>query len=43
MNGWSPDDSELHTRCVHCGEKTIPKLSINIRENTPIISNTNAT
>jgi len=31
MNGWSPDDSELHTICVHCGEKTIPKLSIRIR------------
>lgn len=31
MNGWSPDDSDLHTTCVHCGEKTIPNLSINIR------------
>lgn len=31
MNGWSPDDSELHTTCVYCGEKTIPKLSIYIR------------
>ncbi|CAF2460586.1 unnamed protein product [Rotaria sp. Silwood2] len=41
MNGWSPDDSELHTICVHCGEKTIPKLAINIRENT--VMNTNAT
>jgi hypothetical protein len=31
MNGWSPDDSELHTICVHCHEKTIPNLSIYIR------------
>jgi hypothetical protein len=31
MNGWSPDDSELHTTCVHCHEKTIPNLSIYIR------------
>ena len=31
MNGWSPDDSQLHTMCVHCGEKTIPNLSITIR------------
>jgi hypothetical protein len=31
MNGWSPDDSELHTTCVHCGEKTMPNLSIYIR------------
>ena len=31
MNGWSPDDSDLHTICVHCGEKTIPNLSIHIR------------
>ena len=31
MNGWSPDDSELHTVCVHCREKTIPNLSIFIR------------
>jgi hypothetical protein len=31
MNGWSPDDSDLHTTCVHCTEKTIPNLSIHIR------------
>ena len=31
MNGWSPDDSELHTICVHCREKTIPNLAIYIR------------
>ena len=31
MNGWSPDESELHTVCVHCGEKTIPNLTIYIR------------
>jgi hypothetical protein len=31
MNGWSPDDSELHTICFHCGEKTIPNLTIHIR------------
>ncbi|CAF1357891.1 unnamed protein product, partial [Rotaria sordida] len=43
MNGWSPDDSELHTICVHCGEKTIPKLSINIRDNTVMNTNTTST
>ncbi len=31
MNGWSPDDSELHTICVHCGVKTMPNLTIHIR------------
>jgi hypothetical protein len=31
MNGWSPDDSDLHTTCVHCGEKTIPNLTVHIR------------
>ena len=31
MNGWSPDDSELHTVCVHCREKTMPNLNIFIR------------
>ncbi|CAF0994016.1 unnamed protein product [Adineta ricciae] len=34
MKGWSPDDSELHTICIHCKEKTIPNLIICIRENT---------
>ncbi|UJR37238.1 hypothetical protein I4U23_029947 [Adineta vaga] len=36
MNGWSPDDSEMHTICIHCKEKTIPNLTICIRENTSI-------
>ncbi|CAF1037250.1 unnamed protein product [Rotaria sp. Silwood1] len=31
MNGWSADDSELHTICVHCRMKTIPTLAMNIR------------
>jgi hypothetical protein len=31
MNGWPPDDSELHTTCVHCQLKTIPNLTIHIR------------
>ena len=31
MNGWSPDDSELHTTCAYCEEKTIPNLNIYIR------------
>jgi hypothetical protein len=34
MNGWSPDDSELHTICVHCGKKTMPNLTIHIRVRT---------
>ncbi|CAF3583700.1 unnamed protein product [Adineta steineri] len=38
MNGWSPDDSDLHTICVHCKAKTIPNLCIRIRDNTPIIT-----
>jgi hypothetical protein len=31
MSGWSPDDSELHTNCLHCGERTIPNLTIHIK------------
>lgn len=41
MNGWSPDDSDLHTTCVHCGEKTIPDLNIYIRVRIEMIYNSN--
>jgi len=42
MHGWSPDDSELHTICVHCGQKTIPNLTIRVKDNT-ISDHTNST
>ena len=31
MHGWSPDDSELHTTCVHCGQRSMPNLTIRIK------------
>lgn len=31
MTGWSADDSELQTTCVHCEKKIIPNLTITIR------------
>jgi len=31
MSSWSPEDSDLHTVCVHCKQKTIPNLTILIR------------
>lgn len=41
MSGWSPEDSDLHTVCVHCKKKTIPNLTILIHNNTPTNHTTN--
>ncbi|VDP45928.1 unnamed protein product [Soboliphyme baturini] len=32
MSGWSPDDSELKSRCNFCGNSFVPNLKVVIRE-----------